>query len=110
MTKISLKYSDFGGSLLFGPLRDEVENLVSLSVHGPDAAEFQLSLGPQKTPASKGGPKKKGKYIKPFVRSTPAKPQPLASNPQGSVFPKGSRNKKRKKSKAPAKPIASKEP
>ena len=109
ITKMSLKYSDFGHPLLFGPVRDEVEALVSPSVHGPTATEFQLSLGSQKPYALKGAPKKKGKFTPHFSRSASTNTHP-PPNQQGSVFPKGQRNRKRKKNKVPPKPIVSKDP
>ena len=91
VTKESLRYSDFGLPSLFGPVRDGVESLVSPSIRGVGATDFQLSLADNKS-WPKGGYRKKAKT------STPKQfPSSSAPNSQPSVFPKGSSGKKRKK-------------
>ena len=94
MSPKSLRYSDFGLPSLFGPVRDGVESLVSPSIRGVGATDFQLSLADNKS-WPKGGFRKKAK-----TSSTPKQfPASSAPKSQSSVFPKGSSGKKRKKYK-----------
>ena len=110
LTKESLKHSDFGLPTLFGPVRDQVESLVSPSIRGADAEDFQLSLPSQKPQAgwwSKGGSGKHSSWggtssrgAKRSFSNPKRKAAQSAPISQSSVFPKGpGGNKRKKKSK-----------
>ena len=91
----SLKYSDFGSPLLFGPVRDEIAKLINIKDFGKSCEDFKIKpKGYKRGRSGRFGPLK-------GVRGSRSSSQPGSSSQKPSTsnrdfFPRGSRRGRKK--------------